>query len=90
MSKYQFGFIGTGSMGSALATAVCRRVAPEQVILSNRTPVKAEDLASRLGCCITVDNATVGSAQPVYFPGRQAPNDVRPAGSAGSDIKKAH
>lgn len=69
MSKYQFGFIGTGSMGSALATAVCRRVAPEQVILSNRTPVKAEDLASRLGCCITVDNATVAQHSQFIFLG---------------------
>ncbi len=69
MAKYQFGFIGTGNMGGALATAVCRRIAPEQVILSNRTPAKAEDLAGRLGCAITVDNRTVAKNSTFLFLG---------------------
>lgn len=69
MEKYQFGFIGTGNMGGALASAVCRRVVPEQVILSNRTPGKAEDLGSRLGCAITVDNRTVAQNSEFIFLG---------------------
>lgn len=69
MAKYQFGFIGTGNMGGALASAVCRRAAPEQVILANRTPAKAEDLASRLGCAFTVDNATVAQNSRFLFLG---------------------
>lgn len=69
MAKYQFGFIGTGNMGGALATAVCRCASPEQVILSNRTPAKAEDLAGRLGCAITVDNCTVAQNSAFLFLG---------------------
>ena len=49
--KYTFGFIGTGNMGSALAQAASKTVDPQNIILSNRTPSKAEALASRLGCC---------------------------------------
>ena len=44
------GFIGTGNMGAALARAVCKTVPPQQVLLANRTPAKAEALAEELGC----------------------------------------
>ena len=37
MPNYVFSFIGTGSMGSALARAACRSVPPEKVLLANRT-----------------------------------------------------
>ncbi len=46
----EFGFIGTGNMGGALATAVCKSVKPENVILANKTLSKAEKLAKELGC----------------------------------------
>ena len=36
------GFIGTGNMGAALARAVCKTVPPQQVLLANRTPAKAD------------------------------------------------
>ena len=49
-STYEFGFIGTGNMGGALARALCRTVPPGQVLLANRTPAKAEALAAALGC----------------------------------------
>lgn len=42
------GFIGTGNMGAALARAVCKTVPPQQVLLANRTPAKAEALAEEL------------------------------------------
>ena len=45
-----FGFIGCGNMGGALATAVCKAVKPWYVFLANRTPQKAETLASAIGC----------------------------------------
>lgn len=45
-----FGFIGCGSMGGAIATAVCKAVNPQDVVLSNRTRQKAETLAKELGC----------------------------------------
>ena len=44
------GFIGTGSMGSALARAVCQAAPPQQILLANRTPEKARALARELGC----------------------------------------
>ena len=40
------GFIGTGNMGSAVARAVARSGLAETILLSNRTPAKAEKLAA--------------------------------------------
>ena len=45
-----FGFIGVGNMGGALAKAAVRSMPKEQIFLANRTPEKAEALASALGC----------------------------------------
>ena len=45
-----YGFIGSGNMGGAIATAVCRAVNPQDVLLANRTMAKAEALAEKLGC----------------------------------------
>lgn len=52
MSAYTFSFIGTGNMGSALARAASKSLPPEKIILSNRTPAKAEALARGLGCAV--------------------------------------
>ena len=53
-----FGFIGSGNMGGAIATAVCKAVAPYNVLLANRTMAKAEQLAAILGCrCGTNEDA---------------------------------
>ena len=54
--KNTFGFIGTGNMGIALATAAAKVMSPENILLSNRTPEKAEALAKTLGCrAVSVD-----------------------------------
>lgn len=45
-----FGFIGTGNMGGAVAKAVAKAAKKEQILLSNRTPEKAQVLAKELGC----------------------------------------
>lgn len=45
-----FGFIGTGNMGGALAAVAAEGMSPENILLANRTPAKAEALAARLGC----------------------------------------
>ena len=45
-----FGFIGSGNMGGAIATAVCKAVDPQSVLLANRTMEKAQLLADKLGC----------------------------------------
>ncbi len=44
-----FGFIGTGNMGGALAQAVAKAVGGEYLLLSNRTPEKAQRLAVQIG-----------------------------------------
>lgn len=46
----KYGFIGCGNMGGAIARAVCKSVGGENVILANRTHVKAANLAWELGC----------------------------------------
>ncbi len=50
MSQYLLSFIGTGAMGSALAKAAVQNTPPEKILLSNRTPEKAQKLALSLGC----------------------------------------
>lgn len=57
MSNVQFGFIGAGTMGGALAAAACKGAGPGQLLLANRTREKAEALAKSLGCAVAADNA---------------------------------
>lgn len=47
---YDFGFIGTGNMGSALAKGVCRKVSPDRIAVSDKMNGKAQALASELLC----------------------------------------
>jgi pyrroline-5-carboxylate reductase len=63
-----FGFLGTGSMGGALARAACRTLPGEQVLLANRTAEKARLLASELGCR-AVDNHTLAEQADFLFLG---------------------
>ncbi len=61
-------FIGTGNMGGALAEAACRALSPAQVILTNRTPEKADTLARQLGCVAALSNeAAVRSAEYIFL-----------------------
>lgn len=62
------GFIGTGSMGGALARAACRSVPAGRVLLSNRTAEKARALARELGCQ-AADNGTVAGRADLIFLG---------------------
>ena len=43
------GFIGTGSMGGALARAAAKSPLCEKLLLSNRSPEKARKLGSERG-----------------------------------------
>ena len=63
-----FGFIGTGNMGGALARAARKRLGGEELLLSNRTPAKAEALAAELGCR-AADNAAVAKEADYIFLG---------------------
>ena len=47
--KYEFGFIGCGNMGGALARAVARRVAPKEIGLYDTDVQKAKQLCEELG-----------------------------------------
>lgn len=46
----KFGFIGCGNMGGAIACGVVKAVGTEEVLLANKTALKAENLAKELGC----------------------------------------
>ena len=62
MAKYQFGFIGAGNMGGALASAVCKSTDAKKVLLSDADGEKAQMLANRLGCCVgSVEEAATES-----------------------------
>ena len=60
------GFIGTGNMGSALARAAAKSGAADRLLLSNRTPEKAQRLAQELGA-EACDNRTVAREADVLF-----------------------
>ncbi|MCD8087349.1 MAG: pyrroline-5-carboxylate reductase [Oscillospiraceae bacterium] len=65
---YLLGFIGVGNMGGALARAAAKTVPAEQILLSNRTPSKAQALAEELGCA-AADAATVAASSKFIFLG---------------------
>lgn len=49
-------FIGTGNMGGALVKAACKAIDPKEVLITNRTLVKAQELSNQLGCCVAQNN----------------------------------
>lgn len=63
-----FGFLGCGNMGAALARAAAKSLSPEQILLSNRSPEKAEALAKALGCTWG-DNALLAEKSDFLFLG---------------------
>ncbi len=55
-------------MGGALAQAACRALSPAEVILTNRTPEKADALARRLGCVVALSNeSAVRNAKYIFL-----------------------
>ena len=46
----KIGFLGVGSMGSALARAAVKALPPEEIVLANRTAAKAQQMAAELSC----------------------------------------
>lgn len=61
-----YGFIGTGNMGGALATALAKH--GETIYLSNRTRAKAEVLSQKIGGTV-VDNVTIAETCDFIFLG---------------------
>ncbi len=85
--KYKFGFIGTGNMGSALATAVMGKCGGEDLLLCDKDSARAAALAEKLGAC-SGDIAEVASECKYIFLG------VKPQMMAGmlgeiSDVLKS-
>lgn len=67
MSEVKFGFIGTGNMGAALARALRKTVPGHEVLLSNRTAVKAQTLAAELNCRAADNKTVAGQAKYVFL-----------------------
>lgn len=57
--------IGTGTIGTAMAAAVCGQIDPSEVVVTNRTEAKARDLAERLGCSWVRTNAEAAAMAEV-------------------------
>ncbi|MBR5537709.1 MAG: pyrroline-5-carboxylate reductase [Clostridia bacterium] len=62
-----FGFIGVGNMGSAVATAVHKRVGGQRMTLCGRTPEKVEALACRLECAVTDAKTAAASCRYLFL-----------------------
>ena len=60
-----YGFIGTGNMGGALATAVAKH--GETVYLANRTPAKAEALSAKIGGTVCDDLTVVQTCDYIFL-----------------------
>jgi len=66
--KVMIGFIGCGNMGGALAQAAAKALDPSYILLSNRTPQKAAELAAQLGAKAS-DNETIARTCGLIFLG---------------------
>ena len=64
----EFGFIGVGNMGGALAGAVCKKVGAENVLVSDYAVEKAEAFAEGFGC-VAADNKKIASEAKFIFLG---------------------
>ena len=60
----QYGFIGCGNMGGAVARALCHTTDAKEVLLANRTMSKAKDLAQELGCAYGTNEDVAKSQKP--------------------------
>ena len=61
------GFIGTGNMGSAIAKAVSASGLAREILLANRTPAKAEELAAQLHNARVASNEEVAAGCDLIF-----------------------
>ena len=65
--NYQFGFIGCGNMGGALAQAVTKSVNPFEVALCDANVERALALAESLGCGVTTTQELAASARFIFL-----------------------
>ena len=62
----KIGFIGTGNMGGALASAAAKS-GEAQVLLANRTRAKAEALAARIGAAVSGNKRIAEEADHIFL-----------------------
>ena len=58
-------FIGTGNMGGAMAKACFKVLDPSEIIITNRTRAKAEEIAEEIHC--TVVNTNVEAVKSATY-----------------------
>lgn len=65
--KYLAGFIGSGNMGSALATAVSKSIDPKKIAVSDHSMKKAEALAESIGANATDNSEIVKESKYIFL-----------------------
>ncbi len=65
--KYLAGFIGSGNMGCALATAAAKSIGGEKIALSDHDTEKAEQVANRLGAASTDNKNIIENAKYIFL-----------------------
>ena len=68
MPGIKFGFIGAGNMGGALATAVAKSVTGDQVIVADKSEIRAKSISRSINC-ETGDNYIVAENAKFIFLG---------------------
>lgn len=63
----QYGFIGCGNMGGAVARALCHTTDAKEVLLANRTMSKAKDLAQELGCAYGTNEDVASTCEYIFL-----------------------
>lgn len=66
-NTYEFGFIGAGNMGSALADAIRKVLAGEKIIVSDACTDKATALSEKLGCAFGTNYDVVKNSRFVFL-----------------------
>ena len=67
MEKEKIGFIGVGNMGSAIARAVRVQVGPEQLLLANRSPQKAQALIQEIGGTLSSNQEIAQTCRLIFL-----------------------
>lgn len=67
MAKVKYGFIGTGNMGSALASAVSLSVGGECIAVADASSKKAQLLSEEIGCICSDTNSVAKDAEYIFL-----------------------
>ena len=67
MSEFDYGFIGAGNMGTALASAVCKMAEDDKVIISDADTQKAKEAAKNLNCKYGENREIVSNSKFIFL-----------------------